>query len=378
MTTGSLSIAVGDRVVYPNQGLCKVTGIETKEVAGQKLSFVTLQREEDGARVMVPEAKVTAIGVRKVSGADEVAKIFGFLKSDSDKASLDWKARARTNVERMSVGGLLGLAEVVKGLQVLSELRPLPTKERGLYNDARHLLVTELSAALGVPGCDAEDLLDAVLFPPGKERPRRTAEEFKAMGGDDELGMGEDLLGIDGEAGFEEGQEETAETPAEGEAAAEEGEGEGEAEAGAKKKGKPAKAGKAQRAAKAEAPPKKSVVSDFEATEPVAAPIDLSLPQPKKRGRPPKPRPPPEGAAPPAAAVPKPQTPRVEVSHFAARPIQKPEITKATAFGLALPPAEKAPPAHAKPAAKPAAAKPAAKPAAKKKPAAKPAAKKKK
>ncbi len=59
--TEALSLAVGDRVVYPNQGLCKVTGIETKDIAGQKLSFVTLSREEDGAKVMVPEAKVVAI-----------------------------------------------------------------------------------------------------------------------------------------------------------------------------------------------------------------------------------------------------------------------------------------------------------------------------
>lgn len=386
MSTASFSISVGDRVVYPNQGLCKVTGIETKEVAGQKLSFVTLMREEDGARVMVPEQKVTAIGVRKVSGPEEVAKIFAFLKSDSDKASLDWKARARTNVERMSAGGLLGLAEVVKGLQVLSELRPLPTKERGLYNDARHLLVTELSAALSVPGCDAEDALDAVLFPPGKDRPRRTAEEFKAMaGGDDELGIGEDLLGLEGEQGFEEGQEEGEEKAEEGEAAEE---GEGEEEAG-KKKGKAARGAKAPKPGK-EPAPKKTVISDFEATEPLAAPIDPNLPVKRKRGRPPKVRPP-EGA-PPAAPAPA----KVEISHFAARPAPKAEVSKANAAALPLQALHAAPPhkaeapkaehkkeprAEHKPAAHARPAKPAAKPAAKsaaKKPAAKPAAKKKK
>src|SRR5450432_3056931 len=166
MAEGSaLKLAVGDRVVYPNQGLCKVIGIDTKEIAGQKLSFVSLVREEDGARVMVPEAKVISIGVRKVANADEVEKVLGFLRSDSDKASLDWKARARTNVERMATGGLLGLAEVVKGLEVLSELRPLPTKERELYNDARHLLVAEMSASLNVLEADAEDTVDAILFP---------------------------------------------------------------------------------------------------------------------------------------------------------------------------------------------------------------------
>src|SRR4051812_19805392 len=111
-----LSISVGDRVVYPNQGVCKVTGIEDKQVAGQTLTFVTMRREEDGAVVMVPKMKVSTIGLRKVASPEETEKLFAFLKSDSDKADLDWKQRARINSDRMAQGGIMGLAEVVKGL----------------------------------------------------------------------------------------------------------------------------------------------------------------------------------------------------------------------------------------------------------------------
>jgi RNA polymerase-interacting CarD/CdnL/TRCF family regulator len=270
-----LSLAVGDRVVYPNQGLCKVTGFETMEIGGQKISFIALKKEEDGAKVLVAEAKVTAIGVRKVADLEEVTKVFAFIKSDSDKASLDWKARARTNVERMSVGGLMGLAEVVKGLQVLSELRPLPTKERELYNDARHLLVAELSASLKVSEADAEDTVDVVLFPPGKERPKRLAEEFRAPSdGDDELGLEGDLMGIDGEV---------AEEPVEAEEPAEEATESEEGEEGEEKPKK--KAGAAEKPGK-----KPSVVNDIEVTVPQASPL-AEVPLPRKRGRPPKPKP---------------------------------------------------------------------------------------
>jgi CarD family transcriptional regulator len=193
-----LKLAVGDRVVYPNQGVCRVTSVETKEVAGQRLVFVTLRREEDGAVVMVPEAKVQAIGVRKVAGREEAEQVVSFLRSDSDRATLDWKQRARTNVERMSQGGVLGLAEVVKGLAELSELRPLPTKERELYDSARHLLVAELAAALNAPPCDAEDTFDLVLFPPGRERPKRTVEEFARPPDEADLdAIGDDLLDLD-------------------------------------------------------------------------------------------------------------------------------------------------------------------------------------
>ena len=212
-----LTLAVGDRVVYPNQGVCRVTSVESKEVAGQTLTFVTMKREEDGAVVMVPEAKVRSIGLRKVAGRADVDRVFSFLRSDSDKANLDWKQRARTNVERMSQGGLMGLAEVVKGLQVLSELRPLPTKERELYDNARHLLVAELAASLNIAEVDAEDSVDVVLFPPGRERPKRTAEEFRSGAEEDGMELGEDLLELGGE--MELGAEEPAEPE---EAAAEE------------------------------------------------------------------------------------------------------------------------------------------------------------
>jgi len=222
------SLAVGDRVVYPNQGVCRVFGVEVKEVAGQKLSFVTMKREEDGAVVMVPEAKVNSIGLRKVATADQVTNIFSFLQSDSDKANLDWKQRARTNLDRMATGGILGVAEVVKGLQVLSELRPLPTKERELYDNARHLLVSEIAAALTISECDAEDAVDLVLFPPGRERPKRTAEEFKIAGAeDDSLELVDDLLPLGGDLGLPAEPDEAIEGSAETSAA-----GDGDEEAG--------------------------------------------------------------------------------------------------------------------------------------------------
>ncbi|HYI01747.1 CarD family transcriptional regulator [Hyalangium sp.] len=292
-----LQLAVGNRVVYPNQGVCLVTAIDVKEVAGQKLTFVTMRREEDGAVVMVPQAKVTAIGVRKVASAEEVSEIYSFLRSDSDKADLDWKQRARTNVDRMTQGGILGLAEVVKGLQVLSELRPLPTKERELYDNARHLLVSEVAAALNIPEVNAEDSVDLVLFPPGRERPKRTAAEFKPRGeGDEEdLGLDGSLLGLDGDLELPPDEEEA---PAEEEeAGGEEGsEEEGDEEAPAASK-KAAKAEPSEEGAEGEAPKRKRGRPPKPKPEGEAAAAPAV---PKKRGRPPKPKPEGEAAAPAA------------------------------------------------------------------------------
>ncbi len=268
----SLSLVVGDRVIYPNQGLCVVTEIKNEQIAGTELTFVSLVFEETGAKVKVPKDKLAKNGVRLVSNETDVKDVISYLKSDSEKASLDWKKRSRENTEKLAVGGMIGLAEVVKGLQVLSELRPLPPKEREQYDDARKLFVSELAVAAKVSLADAEDMLDIVLFPVGKERPKRTAEEFKGLDGEDELGLGSDLLGLDDAA-----ESEPEEAPGEEESEAS-GDDEDETEKPAKTK--TTKIG--SDTAKAKPGKKPSLLSDTEVT----ATQSEALALPKKRGRP--------------------------------------------------------------------------------------------
>jgi RNA polymerase-interacting CarD/CdnL/TRCF family regulator len=198
----------GDRVVYPNQGVCRVTGIETKEIAGQKLELVRMEREEDGAAVLVPKAKVPTVGLRKVASRNQIEGVFHYLAASFDDPELDWKVRHRDNADRLIAGGVLGVAEVVKGLHSLSRIRPLPAKEREQYDNARHLLVHEVAVSLAVPPALAEDYVDYALMPPEGVRfnlkpppkpvelpirPRRRIAKPAAE--EDDLGL--DELGID-------------------------------------------------------------------------------------------------------------------------------------------------------------------------------------
>src|SRR5213078_901623 len=127
---GDGSLHVVDRVVYPNQGICRITGVETKHIAGQNWEVVTLSREEDGATVMVPKAKVMGIGLRKVADVAAIDRVFDELSTPNTDPQLDWKVRHRENADRMTGGGLFGTVEVLRGLHALSRVRPLPSKER--------------------------------------------------------------------------------------------------------------------------------------------------------------------------------------------------------------------------------------------------------
>src|SRR5260370_11085491 len=148
---GDGSLHVGDRVVYPNQGICRITGVSTKNIAGQNWEVVTLSREEDGATVMVPKAKVMGIGLRKVADVAAIDKVFDELSSPSTDPQLDWKIRHRENADRMTGGGRFRTVEVLQGLHTLSRVRPLPQQERELDDTARHLLGGQIPPATDTP-----------------------------------------------------------------------------------------------------------------------------------------------------------------------------------------------------------------------------------
>ena len=245
----AVELIPGVRVVYPNQGVCAVVGIEEKDISGQKLQLVRMRREEDGAAVLVPRNKVPAIGLRRVATGGQIQGVFHYLAAQFDDPELDWKIRHRDNADRLIAGGVLGLAEVVKGLHSLSRLRPLPAKEREQYDNARHLLVHEVAVALGVSAGLAEDYIDYALMPPvgvkfdvppppapvmlpSRPRHRRPAAEEEGDLGD--LGLGDLGIDLDLVEGAEKPEvaEEVAEEGVEGVEAAKapEGEAEGEAE----------------------------------------------------------------------------------------------------------------------------------------------------
>jgi hypothetical protein len=213
--------------------------------------------------------------------------VFHYLAASFDDPELDWKVRHRDNADRLIAGGVLGVAEVVKGLHSLSRIRPLPTKEREQYDNARHLLVHEIAVSLGVPPVLAEDYVDYALMPPAgvtfelkpppkpvmlPSRPKRrrpAAEEEDLRLAD--LGLDVDLSGaLEGVAVEREGAEagEGEEAAAVVGAAPETAEGEDAGGPPAHRAPKPP-AAKARKGAKQAAPPAKAPRKKAAAKKPV-------------------------------------------------------------------------------------------------------------
>jgi len=135
---------VGDKAVYPGQGVGEVMGIEHKEVAGQRQSFYVLRILENGMKIMIPMNKVGSVGLREIIGEKEVRRVYSILREKEVSVdSTTWNRRYREYMEKIKTGSVFEIAEVLRDLYLLKGDKDLSFGERKMLDTARSLLIKD-------------------------------------------------------------------------------------------------------------------------------------------------------------------------------------------------------------------------------------------
>ena len=155
---------IGDKAVYPSQGVAEVLGIEQKEIFGNIQRFYVLRVLESDNRILVPIDKSDQVGLRRVAGKDEIGEVMQILRDK--EVHLDrqtWNRRYRGFMEKIRSGSLFEVAEVFRDLYRLKVMKPLSFGERRMLDTARGLIVQELSVAQAEDEAHVEQQLDHLL-----------------------------------------------------------------------------------------------------------------------------------------------------------------------------------------------------------------------
>ncbi len=145
-----MEFQIGDKVVYPNQGVGIVEQISTRNLTGNPEMFYLLKLNSSSMRVMVPMGSVASVGLRRVSRNSEIGNILEYLQKGRCKSATDWKGRFKENSEKMRSGSLMEVAEVLKTLIILNQAKPLSFREKKMLDRAWQLLVDEIAMARGM------------------------------------------------------------------------------------------------------------------------------------------------------------------------------------------------------------------------------------
>ena len=99
---------------------------------------------------MVPVATAESVGLRALVDEEVCAKVVDYLKSDDVMDESDnWNQRYRDNLDKLRIGDIFSVAEVVKCLIRRDREKGLSAGERKMYLTARQVLLAELTASSG-------------------------------------------------------------------------------------------------------------------------------------------------------------------------------------------------------------------------------------
>ena len=154
---------VGEKVVYPNQGVGIIEQISTRNLTGEPQMFYLLKLNASSMRVMVPMTNVVTVGLRRVAKNREIGTILDFLHKGRCASPQDWKWRFKENTEKMKGGSLQQVAEVLKTLVVLNQIKPLSFREKKMLDRAWGLMVDEIAIARGLTRESVESQLVKAL-----------------------------------------------------------------------------------------------------------------------------------------------------------------------------------------------------------------------
>jgi CarD family transcriptional regulator len=139
------SFKVGDKVIYPNQGLGIIEDIQMANYFGEKSRVYHLRIFSNNTLVMVPSTNTEEIGIRKPISTRTVKKIFDFMRNGDIEVTMNWKGRYKEHLNLLRSGTMLDMALVLKSLFYLNLVKPLSFREKKMMEKVLELIVSEIS-----------------------------------------------------------------------------------------------------------------------------------------------------------------------------------------------------------------------------------------
>jgi len=144
--TDKNAFKVGDKAVYPAQGVAEVISIEEKDIAGNRLKFYVLRILDTNRKIMVPVNNAKSVGLRKPISEEEITEIFSILRERTIAFdNQTWNRRYRGFMDKIKTGSVFDVAEVMRDLYRLKAEKSLSFGERRMLETARGLIVKEIA-----------------------------------------------------------------------------------------------------------------------------------------------------------------------------------------------------------------------------------------
>ena len=156
---------VGDKAVYPAHGVGIIRDVVTQDMEdGERVTVYVLKILDNGMTIRVPVNNARSIGMRAVITREHVDKVYEILRDrDVPTDNQTWNRRYRDYMSKIKTGDPLEVAKVLRDLALLKGDKALSFGERKMFDQARCLLVQEISVDKDTDEKTIEGELDSLF-----------------------------------------------------------------------------------------------------------------------------------------------------------------------------------------------------------------------
>jgi len=144
-------LKIGDKVIYPNQGIGIVENIQEENYFGESFCIFHVRILANDTLVLVPSSNAQEIGIRKPISEGAIEKTFNLIGNGVVDVTMNWKGRYKEHVNLMKSGQMRDMILVLKSLYYLNLIKPLSFREKKMMEKAKDLIATEISEVSDIP-----------------------------------------------------------------------------------------------------------------------------------------------------------------------------------------------------------------------------------
>ncbi|MBP7854705.1 hypothetical protein KAZ82_02075 [Candidatus Babeliales bacterium] len=141
---------VNEKVVYPGYGVAFISKLVKRLISGKQTSFYELKFFNKDMAVLVPEDRLQAVGIRRLSSQQDLEAMFKILaepvvKMEYEVGLNNWNRRNKKYQLNLRSGDLIKIGQIYKDLQVIAQTKELSFGERNLKTKIEQLLIEEIA-----------------------------------------------------------------------------------------------------------------------------------------------------------------------------------------------------------------------------------------
>lgn len=158
---------IGDKIVYPNQGVGIVDDIEEKEFNGELRTYYKIHLLYNPMTLMLPISKVESSNIRLVSDFKIIESTLNNLNKimirGEQLQKFNFKERKEMNLSKVKSGTLVDCLQVICNLTELKSQQVLNSTDRQMLRSTKKILIDEISESKNLQNVDAADMLESFI-----------------------------------------------------------------------------------------------------------------------------------------------------------------------------------------------------------------------